>query len=1224
MKAFCCAVATAVAGIAGLAVTAEPAAASTTTVYASPAGGGTACTQSAPCSLSGAQAFVRNIGANMTGDISVQLADGTYRLSQPMSFTAADSGTNGHTVTWGAAPGAHPVISGARKITGWTLADSSKNIWVANIGTGNETRQLSVDGVLATRARISVNRTDVSFTDTGLTINNSALNYLANAKNQSRIELDAIGSWTNRYSPVQSISGTTITMQQPAWSNNLFGWDTIASPFRSGPLYLENAYEFLSQPGQWYNDTAAGNLYYIPKSGQSMTSADVELPTLEALLSVGGTLGNPAHNLTFTGLTFTGNSWLAPSSPEGYVDQQSGGYIQGSGLAPANPRTTCSRGCEAIEATRPNWSQLPAAVQVSAANKIAFIGDTFTGIGSDALGIGQDNNAVLAGVGLGASNISVINSNFSQIAAGGITIGGMQADAHHPSDPRMINQNFTITGNTIQSTGIDYRDSMGILATYTTNATISHNEVFNVPYTGIALGFGWGVNDPGGSPDYLARGLYNHQPIYTTPTTAKNNTLSNNYVHNYMQQLHDGGCFYTLSANPGTQINNNHCSTGGTFGIYFDEGSRFMTAQNNVFDKSGPWLNENGASNNNTGNQTLLNNWTNNATQRIARDDTVSGTTVVSGTAWGCGARQVKATAGPQGSPAPTSTLYDAVNAPYTTTSTTTSTFGQCNNQFGITTTGPSSAGSAAQDAAYAAISNSGSFDSTGSLTVHVDNVPTGGKAGLLVRNTASNRTSTGYFSAALAGNAVIVQWDANNDGTLDSSQTASLGAAGSIWLKITRSGNTFTASYSRDGSTYTAVGTGTTIGSAATTQDAAVFASQASGTTGTTQLSSLKNASGPYKTFGTGKYSSAATSKGFTLTGAGSDTWVGGLQHDDYYTSAYLPGGLASSATATVQVASQQKTSPYAKAGLMVRNSIPGAGSSQGYAILAVTPGYGVVLESDSNGDGYLETESRAAITATTPMNLRLIRSGASVTGQYSTNGTTWTNVGTATLSGAASTEDVGVFSLSHSAESATASFGPLTVTPAASTAGPLTAFSTNSGTASGTSTNATITGAGADTWGGPPQHDDDYTAYFVPGGMTDSSTTTVQVASQQNTNKYAKAGLMVRNSIKGAGSSQGYAILAVTPGYGVVLESDANGDGYLESESRAAITATTPMSLRLTRSGSTLTGQYSKDGTTWTTVGTVTLSGAASTLDVGMFSLSHNTSVVGTSTFKAFTVTN
>ena len=78
--------------------TAPPASAATTTLYASPSGTGTTCSASAPCGLAAAQAEVRSLTGAMSGDIVVELADGIYRLAQPLRFTAADSGANGYRV----------------------------------------------------------------------------------------------------------------------------------------------------------------------------------------------------------------------------------------------------------------------------------------------------------------------------------------------------------------------------------------------------------------------------------------------------------------------------------------------------------------------------------------------------------------------------------------------------------------------------------------------------------------------------------------------------------------------------------------------------------------------------------------------------------------------------------------------------------------------------------------------------------------------------------------------------------------------------------------------------------------------------------------------------------------------------------------------------------------------------------------------------------------------
>jgi len=150
-----------VAGAAGVIaaavlVVASPARAATTTLFAAPTGTGTTCSAAQPCSLPAAQAAVRTLISGMSGDIVVQLADGVYRLSAPLRLTAADSGTNGHTVIWQAAPSAHPTITGARQVTGWSLADSGKNIWRAAVGTGIDTRQLYVNGTAATNPKGTV------------------------------------------------------------------------------------------------------------------------------------------------------------------------------------------------------------------------------------------------------------------------------------------------------------------------------------------------------------------------------------------------------------------------------------------------------------------------------------------------------------------------------------------------------------------------------------------------------------------------------------------------------------------------------------------------------------------------------------------------------------------------------------------------------------------------------------------------------------------------------------------------------------------------------------------------------------------------------------------------------------------------------------------------------------------------------------------------------------
>jgi hypothetical protein len=616
------------------------------TLFVSPSGSGTACSSAVPCSLAQAQSSVRALAGGMSGDVVVQLAGGVYRLSAPLVFGAADSGGNGYNVIWQGAAGASVVLSGGQQVTGWSLHDAANNIYAAAVPAGADSRQLYVDGAAAPRAAIGISRSDVKFTYTGMSIVNSALNYLAGLPQQNRIEVESQNSFTDRYAPVQSISGTTITMAQPAWNNNNWGYDTLASPFAGGGLQLENSYSFLKNAGQWYLDPVAGQLYYKAPSGWSPSAHDVELPRLTSLVQVSGSYSAPAHNLLFENLAFEHTTWLAPGTGVGYADQQSGAFLGQSYQQPSDFLSSCQSGCQLFEATRNSWDQAPAAVQVSAASNIGFSADSFTHLGQVALGIGNDNDAVASGTGLGASGVSVTGSSFTDDSGAGIVVGGVQPNAHHPSNVAMTNQNITITGNVVSGVAEDYKDMAGILSTYVTHADIEHNEVSNLPYDGIDIGWGWGMNDAGGSQDYANRGTYNYQPVYSTPTTLKNTVVDYNKIHATKKIFHDGGSLYNLSANPGATFNDNYIyDNHNTVGLYLDEGSRYVTLTNNVVQDSGVWAFTNANSNNNTDGNAFNNNWYNAGATQVATGsphyNTLTGNVLVSGTNWPSAAQQV-------------------------------------------------------------------------------------------------------------------------------------------------------------------------------------------------------------------------------------------------------------------------------------------------------------------------------------------------------------------------------------------------------------------------------------------------------------------------------------------------------------------------------------------------------------------------------------------------------
>jgi len=629
-----------------------------TTLYVSPTGSGTACSSAAPCSITQAQSTVRTMNSNMSGDIVVQLADGTYRLSAPLVFSNADSGTNGNNVVWQAASGAKPVLSGGQQVSGWTLKDSANNIWSASVPSGTDSRQLYVDGALAPRAAITINRSDVQITNNGMNIVNSALNYLSSLPQQNRIEVESQNSFTDRFAPVSSISGSTITMQQPAWNNNNWGYDTLAKPFAGGQLYLENSYSFLKSTGQWFLDPQAGQLNYKAPAGWNAGAHDIELPRLTSLVQMSGSYSNPVSHIAFQGIAFEHTTWLGPSSSIGYADQQTGTFLAKQYTQPGDFLSSCQSGCLQFEATRNSWNQVPAAVQVSAASNISFTGDTFTHLGQVGLGIGNDANANASGIGLGASSITVDHNTFSDDSGGGVVVGGVQPDAHHPSNAAMTVQNVTLTNNLVTGVAEDYKDMSGILSTYVTHADIEHNEVSNLGYDGIDSGWGWGMNDAGGSQDYVNRGTYNYQPIYTTPTTLKNTVVSYNKVHGTKKIFHDGGSIYTLSADPGATLNYNYIyDNHNTVGLYLDEGSRYETLTNNVIQDSGVWAFTNANGSNNTSDSTFSNNWYNSGATQVAtgspHNNVLTGNVQVSGTNWPAAAQQVINNSGVSGSSQP-------------------------------------------------------------------------------------------------------------------------------------------------------------------------------------------------------------------------------------------------------------------------------------------------------------------------------------------------------------------------------------------------------------------------------------------------------------------------------------------------------------------------------------------------------------------------------------------
>jgi alpha-N-acetylglucosaminidase len=199
---------------------------------------------------------------------------------------------------------------------------------------------------------------------------------------------------------------------------------------------------------------------------------------------------------------------------------------------------------------------------------------------------------------------------------------------------------------------------------------------------------------------------------------------------------------------------------------------------------------------------------------------------------------------------------------------------------------------------------------------------------------------------------------------------------------------------------------------------------------TGTTGIVTTGPVSDPYRTASSAPVSFGQHGDTFAMAGGGADV---GATTDEYGT-VYLPQALSSGQGVSTEVLAQDRSGPWARAGLVVRSdlSVPG---STGYADLAVTPDHGCDFMWDSDGNGTLDRYTTSGgFTAGGPVHLRITRDGDTVTGWCSQDGTGWVVVGSAPLSGAAPAEDAGLMFTAANAGThlpGAARFDGLTVAP-------------------------------------------------------------------------------------------------------------------------------------------------------------------------------------------------
>ncbi len=495
-----------------------------------------------------AMAAVRALVADgLQGDVQVVFHAGTYALEAPLVFTAADSGSAEHAITYAAAAGEEVVISGGRAITNW--AHTGEGRWTAALPGVKAGawffRQLIVNDQRAVRARwpeedgvlhlATVDPEVRSFTfDRGLP---------AESMGGQDAELVVYENWSvSRALVVSSDRERLVTATAVGWIGH--GDMTTASPGK--PAFIEHARGALDRPGEWFLDRGTGVLTYLARAGETSARAVAVAPVLTQLVRIVGSRERPVRNVRFEGLRFEHTDFAMPAV--GYSE------IQAAHFGPSTSRPTQVQ---------------PVAVECVYAEGIRFERCRLAHLNNSGIGFGPGarGNRVVGCVieDIGGTGVMVGWRGAGRLEGG--AEGTLDADWADPADAPQGNE---VSNCVIRRCGADSRGAVGVFVAFSADTRVAHNVIHELPYTGISVGYRWN----------------------TTPTSQVRAVVEYNHIYDVMKTLADGGGIYSLGWQPGTVLRGNlihdvHRSAyahGGApnNGFFIDEGSKGFRFESNV------------------------------------------------------------------------------------------------------------------------------------------------------------------------------------------------------------------------------------------------------------------------------------------------------------------------------------------------------------------------------------------------------------------------------------------------------------------------------------------------------------------------------------------------------------------------------------------------------------------------------------------------------------------
>ena len=511
------------------------------------------------------------------GGITIYVEGGTYAFYEPVFIRPEDSGTKESPTIIRSVGDEKVILSGGISINGWK---KQGKVWVADVPVFNgrplDFRQLWVNGKKAVRARDvedfeKMNRIcSVDEKNEILYVPAVSIRRLIDNKGNLKAkyaEMVLHQMWCVANLRIRSVEvqgdSAAIRFHQPEsriqfehpWPRPMVTTDGHNSAF-----YLTNARELQDVPGEWYHDIDARKVYYYPREGEKMQEAEVIVPAVETLVQVEGTLDRPVCHIRFEKITFSYTTWMRPSE-KGHVPLQAGMYLtDGYRIDPKMQRNYLNHLLD-----NQGWLGRPAAaVRVVAARQIDFERCRFEHLGSTGL---DYEEAVQGGVVRGCL--------FRDIAGNGLLVGSFSPAAHEthlpydPADRREVCTQQHINNCYFTEIGNEDWGCLAIAAGYVGDVNIEHNEISEVPYSGISLGWGW----------------------TQTVNCMRNNRVHANLIHHYAKHMYDVAGIYTLGSQPKSYVTENCVHSiykpgyvhdpNHWFYLYTDEGSSFITVRDN-------------------------------------------------------------------------------------------------------------------------------------------------------------------------------------------------------------------------------------------------------------------------------------------------------------------------------------------------------------------------------------------------------------------------------------------------------------------------------------------------------------------------------------------------------------------------------------------------------------------------------------------------------------------